>query len=272
MNIDYVPLLPVQRELHAMPRGIPRFRKYLRTIKTADGVGLELPPLVAMNPMGREHVTALLDALLAIDADDIAARAVADAAADLTDDPGDFKAALVIADDLRGGWTNRYATEVAFRFSGGRFPGGEIQPLRWISHFWITGVLWSSEPAAEQTVREAILTALYRTVYLQRHGGARTLRDMIAQEGWVTAMAGCTRPVLDEDDLAYTREVLAPHLDATADLRMVVEYLFGDAAGRTLNFTPRGLSPWAGLALALNDARADTTMACVEGVLPANRE
>ena len=30
--------------------------------------------------------------------------------------------------------------------------------------------------------------------------------------------------------------------------------LIGDAAGRALGFTPRGLSPWAGLALALADA------------------
>ena len=68
------------------------------------------------------------------------------------------------------------------------------------------------------------------------------------------AAAGCSGPVLEEDDIAYTREVLAPHLDAE-DMRTDIECLFGDAAARTLGFTPRGLSPWAGLALALHDAR-----------------
>jgi hypothetical protein len=48
--------------------------------------------------------------------------------------------------------------------------------------------------------------------------------------------------------------VLIPYLDAE-DTRTCIECLFGDAAGRTLGFTPRGLSPWAGLALALHDAR-----------------
>jgi hypothetical protein len=90
--------------------------------------------------------------------------------------------------------------------------------------------------------------------YQQQHGPARTLRDMLVQEGHVLARAGCTRPVLDAEDIAYTREVLAPHLDAE-DMRTCIECLFGDAAGRTLGFTPRGLSPWAGLALALHDAR-----------------
>jgi hypothetical protein len=77
---------------------------------------------------------------------------------------------------------------------------------------------------------------------------------MLAQEGHVMAMAGSTGPVVDEDDIAYTREVLIPYLDAD-DKRTAIECLFGDTAARTLGFTPRGLSPWAGLALALHDAR-----------------
>jgi hypothetical protein len=60
------------------------------------------------------------------------------------------------------------------------------------------------------------------------------------------------------DDLANTREVLAPVLNAE-DMRTCIECLFGDAAARTLGFTPRGLSPWAGLALALHDARPNPT-------------
>jgi hypothetical protein len=89
---------------------------------------------------------------------------------------------------------------------------------------------------------------------MQRHGLAGNLRDILVQEGWVMTKAGCEGPVLDPEDIEYTREVLAPSLDA-ADKRTIIECLFGDAAGATLGFTPRGLSPWAGLALALHDAR-----------------
>ena len=69
------------------------------------------------------------------------------------------------------------------------------------------------------------------------------------------ALAGCGGPILDAEDIAYTREVLIPYLDAE-DMRTCIECLFGDAAARTLGFTPRGLSAWAGMALALHDARA----------------
>lgn len=256
MNLEYVPLLRVQRDLHAIPRGYERFVQYLRTLLTEDGTDIELPPLAIMNPMGKDHVTALLDALLAFDADAVGARAAAEASARLADVPGDFKAALVVTDDLMGGWTNRYDYEFKLRFGPARFRFRTAPPKRPI---WVTGVLWSSEAHTERSVREALLTVAYRLEYMHQHGPARTLRDMLAQEGHVMTMAGCTGPVLDAEDLDYTREVLAPFLDAD-DMRTAVECMFGDPAGRTLGFTPRGLSHWAGLALALHDARPDPVL------------
>jgi hypothetical protein len=263
MNLDYVPLLRVMRELHSIPRGQPpdfngkrRFKQYLRTIFDYDRKVVKLPLLIAMNPMGKDHVTALLDAYLAMDGDGIGARAAADASARLADVPGDFKVGLVVVDDLMGGGSNRYDCEFFFRFGPNQLRGGSTppKPNRWIKEFWLAGVLWSSEAATERAVREAILTAAHRHAYLHRHGPARTLRDLLAQEGQVMALAGCSGPTLDAEDIVYTREVLIPYLDAE-DMRTCMECLFGDEPGRMLGFTPRGLSPWAGLALALHDAR-----------------
>jgi hypothetical protein len=253
MKLDYLPLLTVQRELHGIPRGLGRFRHYLRTISNRDGTDIELTPLLIMNPMGKDHITALLDALLALDADGVGARAAADASDRLAEVPGDFRAAVVVADDLMGGWTNRYDWEFTLRF-GPRPLQARLGSKAMLRRFWVTGVLWSSEAPSEWAVREAVLTAAHRVAYWQRHGIPRTLRDMLAQEGHVMAAVGCAGPVLDAEDLAYTREVLAPYLDAD-DKRTAIECLFGDAAARTLGFSPRGLSPWAGLALALHDAR-----------------
>jgi hypothetical protein len=160
---------------------------------------------------------------------------------------------LVIADDLRGGWTNRYDYEFKMRFGWGSPRLGSSRP-KWMKDLWLTAVLWSSEPASERAVREAVLTIMHRAAYVHRHGPVRTRRDMLAQDGQVMRAAGCTGPVLDDEDIVYTREVLAPFLDAD-DMRTCMECLFGDEAGRTLGFTPRGLSLWAGLALALRDAR-----------------
>ncbi len=264
MNLDYVPLVRVMREIQSIPRGQPpdfngkrRFRHYLRTIFDYDKKVVKLLPLLFMNPMGKDHVTTLLDAYLAMDADGIGARVVAEVAARLADVPGDFKVGLIVCDDLMGGGTNRYDYEFTFRFGPGPGRSSPIPPKRsrrWHTDDWLQGVLWSSESASERAVREAILTVAHRAAYMHQHAPARTLREMLAQEGQVMALAGCSGPTLDAEDIAYTREVLTAYLDAD-DMRTCIECIFGDAAARTLAFTPRGLSPWAGLALALHDAR-----------------
>jgi hypothetical protein len=262
VKLDYTPLLEIQRDIQGMPKGLERFRHYLRTIWNCYEADFELIPLMLANPMGKDHVTALLDELLALGADQIAADAAAQASTRLADVPGEFKAAIVVADDLKGGWTNRYDWEFTLRIGAHHLAGRDhpvkpvkMQPPKWSKFVWIFGAFWSSEPASERAVQEAMLTAAYRFAFVHRHGIAHTLRDMLFQEGHVMSTAGCTAPVLDEDDIAYTREVLEPHLDAT-DKRTCIECLFGDKAGQTLGFTPRGLSPWAGLALALHDARS----------------
>ena len=244
MKLDFVPLLETQRELYRLPRGMARFQQYLRTMIDFRTEEMKLP-LFSMNPMGKDHVPEFIDALLAFDADGVAAQATAQARAHLEHIPRTWKVALVVADDLAGGWTNRYASEYTHRFDSNYL----------YQQGWLIGILWTSDqPPGPRITREEVLASIYRTAYVQEHGPARNLRERLAQEGHAMARAGCTTPALDADDLAYTREVLAPFLDAT-DMRTAIECLYGDAAGATLGFTPRGLSAWAGLALALHDAR-----------------
>ena len=57
----------------------------------------------------------------------------------------------------------------------------------------------------------------------------------------------------EADDLAYTREVLQPHLNST-DFAINFACLFGDAAARECGYEPMGLSARAGFALALDKA------------------
>jgi len=254
MNLEYVPLLQIQRDIQEMPRGMDRFRHYLRTVGATDSPTLELPTLLIMNPMGKDHVTRQLDGLLAMNADRVAADAVREAVSQIKTTSGDFKIGLVIADDAGGGWTNRCDYEFTLRFPRGRTgPAARALP-RWLKHHWLHSVLWSSESPTEKAVREAIRTTVFRTAYLAEHGFPRVLRDMIAQEGAIMARECCTEPVLADTDLAATRAILQPCLDAD-DKRTIIECLFGDEPASTLGFTPRGLRPWAGIALALHDAK-----------------
>jgi len=243
VKLEFVPLLQVQRDLYRLPRGMERFRAYLQTMAGPEAKDLELP-LGAMNPMGKDHVPALLDEYLAFDADELAAHAVVEVDPQLARVPGEFKVALVIADDAMGGWTDRYSSEFKARYGS--------KPLH--KRGWITGTLWTGEPPSAQATREETLTAVYRAAYIQQHGFAVTLREMMAQEGYAMAMAGCLKPFLDDDEVEYTREMIAPHLDMK-DYPLIMTSLFGDIAAASLGYTPLGLSERAGFALALRDAR-----------------
>ena len=244
MTLTFVPLLRIQRELYAMPRGMERFREYITTMVDAETGDLALP-LVAMNPMGKDHVPALIDEYLALGAEQIAAEATAQAVALQTSDRA-YRVALVVSDDLKGGWTNRWASEYSHR----------IENAAIAKRGWVVGILWTSEPASAENVRDAVLTSIYRVEYLQTHAEPASLGEMLEQEGYAMARAGCTTPQLDDDDLAYTRSVIAPHLGAT-DRATVIACMFGDRAAAALGYPPQGLSERAGLALALSNARTE---------------
>ena len=64
MNLEYVPLLRVQRELHGIPPGMGRFRQYLRTLAGQDRLALELE--AAVEPTGPQ-VQRLLDVVQDVD-------------------------------------------------------------------------------------------------------------------------------------------------------------------------------------------------------------
>ena len=253
MKIEYVPLLGIQRDLYRQPISMERFQNYLGLLHP-PGQFLQYPPLALVNPMAKAHVLQRVDGLIALDADGVAQDALAGLSGFFPEIEKDFKIALVVADDSQGGWTNRFDCE--FNLRQGTFPvpiGGELP--RWLNHWWLAGILWSSESVSVQNIREAILASVYRAAYIHNHGPAQTLGELLSQEGQVMASAGCLGPVLETDDIQYTCEVLVPFLEAK-DKRTIMECMFGDEGGRTLGFTPKGLSPWAGLAWALHEAKS----------------
>jgi uncharacterized protein YjaZ len=151
---------------------------------------------------------------------------------------------MVVCDDVAGGWTNRYTNDFANRFETGAAQ----------KRGWITAVWWVSETPSVQAVREAVLTPVHRAEYVLAHGQAETLSEMLAQEGYAMGRAGCSSPALEPEDLEYTREVLAPLMRAS-DRPTVMACLYGDEGARAVGYPPQGLSPWAGLALALSSTR-----------------
>lgn len=242
MPFEYVPLLHVQREIYAVPRGMERFRKYLQTMINPAGDDVALPPLAAINPMGKEHVAAYVDALLELGAEALAAQATEEANRRLGLEVA-LKVSLAVLDDLKGGWTDRPAYELGFLSS---------DPRDLLKRPWLALPCWTSEAPSRAYVRRATLSTLYRCAHLLRRGKPRTLGQLLWAEGHALAFAGA-QPWLEEEELAYTRTVVAPYRDAE-HYPTLFACLFGDEAAKASGHAPLGLSPRAGFGLALAEA------------------
>jgi hypothetical protein len=217
MQLVHLPLLRVQRELYAQPRGLPRFHEYLSRMIGSDG-DLRLP-LTAMNPMGKDHLAKLLDEWLALGAEDFARGAVTASQRQVESAPGKLQVALVLADDVAGGWTNRYTTDFSHRF--------ESQGL--LTRDFAVALLWASEKPRESTVFREVLLSIGRAVWQRTRGLGRTLRDLLHQERFALKFAG-------EEPKAMP----ARHLDAT-DAPTLFAALYGDEAAVSLGYSPLGV-------------------------------
>ncbi len=238
MYLEYVPLLAKQRELSGVPGGAERFLDYLRTIDPGAS-DLRLP-LSGMNPLSQDHGPRLLEALSTLGADEIGARAVAEASAAVAEEPGNFRVGLVVSDDA-GSWTSRTTAELAHR-------RGEEGLLE---RGWIMGILWTSQTYGPAEIREEILTSVFRTAHIAKRGRPKTLREILLQEGNAMRKAGARNPALEPQTLLATRQILLRLLDRD-DTPTLVAALFGDLAAREAGYLPLGLRPRAGLALALH--------------------
>ena len=143
MKLEFVPLLQLQRDIYDMPRDFARFKSYLDLL--TGGTDDMVLPLSAMNPMGKAHVPAQIDRLMALDAEEVAKQATHDAQQRLlhAEEKSEetLKVALVISDDAHGAWTNRYLTETSHYFKN---KGEERRN-------WATVLLWTGESYTTQT-------------------------------------------------------------------------------------------------------------------------
>jgi hypothetical protein len=249
LHFNHVPLLQIARDLHDMPRNMERFQKYVSTVVEDNRQDIRYPPLGVMNPMGREHVAERLDALLAMDAEKTAEKTLAEALPVLAKlfpkVSGVFQHGFAIVDDVRGGWTNRYTHEYAYR----------CQPI--LRNHWFSTYCWVSEAPSTQDVVREVRAAAYRAMYVAQNGPVHTLHQRMTLIGQSEAFAGMhmAQYGLSEEELAYSREVLAPLLESTHEVTCIPA-LLGDTAAYTLGYPQLGLSDNAGLAVALADALA----------------
>lgn len=252
MHVEHFPTLERMREVYRLPRGMARFRSYVAALEGER----PLLPIGAYNPMAKEHVAQRVEELLALDAEGVAAQAAREAAARLATVEADLWLGLALADDVGGGWTNRWqmtgprlGEHMNARRGGSGHLSGELGR-------WVTALLWASDEASAEGIRQSVAAALYRWAHDERDGAPRTLRDFMTREGRVHRFADIRGPTLSPDDVAYTREVIGPIRDTT-DQPTAFAAWWGDEIAASVGYPPLGLSRGAGYALALDEVQDD---------------
>ncbi len=244
MWLTFVPILGALRRLYDMPGEEARFDAYVGMIRQGHEDGLV--PLSGFNPMARDHVAQALDALIAIQAEHVAADAVREAAPRLRGLPPDWgselRVMLVLSDDLGGMWTHRPTSELQAR----------VDQRALLARRWIAPVLWTSDTPTPEVVRATTLAAIYRSLFHLAHGAPKSVARLLEQERRALAFAGAgvALPAAEESALCA---VIAPWLNARDDAtRLAV--LLGDTPAQALGYDARGIPDHGGLCLAASEA------------------
>ncbi|TSA78953.1 hypothetical protein FNU79_18540 [Deinococcus detaillensis] len=252
MRFELISTLEKLREVYQVPRGPARFQAYVSAAvgdaQQAEDVALS--PLVSANPMASENVLAWLETWLSLGAETLAREVLEESNTRFEAVPfaRPVKVGLAVLDDLGGGWTNRAINDAA------RFQVGRVLAKTG----WVNVNLWTSQAPSPAELRLCVLEAAHRAAYTVQHGDPVTLAAMLAQEGLIAASSG-RRLTLDADDLAYSRSIIAPHLESTHQ-PTVLACFYGDDVAREWGYPPLGLSQNAGYEVGL----ADTLAAQVE--------
>lgn len=248
MKVSLTPMLQSLRDIYKVEGIMPRFQAY-RSLMLGDTRG-EAFPLGVFSPMGIRQAD-YLDALIALEAESIAENAAIQAAARLSFLSDDYRLILVVVDEKRNSWTERHITDAEWRLQNkyDEMPQ-DAKPVGFDR--WVSVQLWTDEEPSASYIQKETQASIYRAAHRRHVGVAKTLREMMYQEGRAMAFAGFV-PELDSDDIAYSRQVIKPHQMST-DYHICFTALYGDEIARAVGYQPLGLSTRAGFDVALADA------------------
>lgn len=243
VKLELIPLLNVQRELHAMPPGPARFRAYIDVM--TQGQEDIAVPLAQMNPMGKDHVAALIDKLIAMNTEEAVTAVFAEVQQRLPHVDAGLGVGLVLVDDLAGSWTNSYLTDATERFEGDYI----------LKNNWSLVNVWTSQAWDIAKLQRETLASVYRSLYKQRYGLPETLYEMMRQEGLVARFAGEVLS-FSEEELSYSQDIIASH-KYTAHHPTAFACLYGDEGALAAGYPTLGLQARAGFEVALAEALTD---------------
>lgn len=230
MQFELVPIFERMLELYQAPRDIGRFKSYLQLLEGNTNADLELP-ITGFNPMAGEHVRERLLNWAEIGAEKIALTL----ATDLTESTKAFfperniKLVLNLADDVKGAWTNHFATDFDNKFKMQGYVARDFCPI----------TLWVSEPVTITVLTNRIQEQVHRFIYFTQHGRPTQLIQMLQQEKFVAKSLG-HKSNLQASDFELHQNYFERQLGTEEYLKQFA-FFYGDEVSASLAYPLCGL-------------------------------
>jgi len=230
MRFVLLPLIDIMLEYYSLPRGFERFREYISLLTGGSGDDMKLP-IGGFNPMGKEHVTEKLIELKNLEAENIIANILDKMNPEFEDNDSsdEYKVSISLADDLKGGWTNRYTTDYQHKFNTSAF----------IKRKFITIQFWTSDVISKELIEARTRESIYRLIYQLKFPRQETLEEHIQQEAFVNEKLDSVAGI-KTGDVDYYKTFYFEHKDST-DYPLIFNFLYGDRAAENLGYKPIGI-------------------------------
>lgn len=229
MKFELLPTVDVMLGIYKMPLSMERFNAYIKILQgnTKDDLVM---PVGGFNPMAKDHAIQKLEELKALQAEAIIQKTLSAINTKFSNhkNPGVFRVALNLSDDLHGGWTNRYTSDYDSKF--------KINAL--VNRKFCTPIFWTSENFTAELIEERTLEYVYRTVYWQSNPKPKTLEDHIVQEKFVAENIG--RKSSTKINTESLESFYKKH-HQSEEYHIIFNFLYGDAASKSLEFPTHGI-------------------------------
>jgi hypothetical protein len=231
MFFELVPVIDLMLEFYQAPRNFDRFQAYLKILQGNTKADLSMA-ISGYNPMAATHISEKLQELKAINAEQIVAELVKDFNENITAEKPKqpIKIVLNIADDLKGGWTNRFTTDYDSKF--------KLSGL--VSRGFCTPFFWTSEMYTRDLVIQRTRAAMYRTIYWLRLPKPKTLKEHLEQEIFVADHVGY-KGDFDKAEIEILEQFYNRYRD-TEQYSLIFNFFYGDEASRLLAFPAFGVT------------------------------
>lgn len=240
MAFELVPILEYMEDFYKSSPSTKRFDEYLYKLQKGNKDELDLP-IMAYNPMAKEHVLHKIQELRSYDAEKIAMEELEKVNSDLNKNlNATIKVVINVADDIKGAWTQKAITDFSSKFQMGAF----------VKRNFCAPIFWVSETYSRNIIKARIREHALRTIYWKRkEKPLATLKELVAQESFISSQSTYIVSDLYKTRLELVDSFYKYNKDES-DLSILFNFFYGDEASSLLGYRCYGIKSSEGFSYA----------------------